>query len=162
MQPIDERAIRGAFVNASLRERNALTLPDGFDALEWARLDFLGWRDPKLPVVAYVVAELDDGLAAVLLRESDGRFRSRPQCSWCEDVLLPNDVTLFSARRAGHAGRNGNTIATMVCDRFECSKNVRMRPPTAFAGFDPDETRRRRIAVLRERVRAFVEEVRGA
>jgi hypothetical protein len=162
MQPIDERAIRGAFVNASLRERNALTLPAEFGQSRWERLDFLGWRDPKLPEVAYVVVELDDGPAAVLLREAERRFRSRPQCSWCEDVHLPNDVTMFSARRAGAAGRNGNTIATLVCDRFQCSANVRKRPPVAYTGFDVDAAVQHRIEVLRSHVRAFVTEVRGA
>lgn len=159
MLPISERAIRTSFLNASQRERTNLTLPDDFGTIDWSRRDYLGWRDPKLPGVGYVFAELDSGTVGVMLRESDGRFRSRPQCSWCEDVTLPNDVAFFSARRAGHAGRNGNTIATLLCDGFQCSANVRKRPPVAYAEFDPEVVVRQRIETLRANVRAFVQRI---
>ena len=45
------------------------------------------------------------------------------------DVNLPNDVTFFNARQAGPAGRNGDTISTLVCEKFECSINVRTPQP---------------------------------
>ncbi len=44
-----------------------------------------------------------------MFRKAEGKTRSRPQCSWCEDVNLPNDVTFFNAKQAGPAGRNGDT-----------------------------------------------------
>ena len=95
----------------------------------------------------------------VLLRQADGRIRSRPQCSWCEDVHLPNDVVFFIAKRAGKAGRNGNTLGTLVCAEFECSANVRKRPPTAYVGFDVEAARQHRIDALRTHVDAFLRRV---
>lgn len=159
MQPISEGALRASFVNVSQRERKELSLPTGFEETDWDRLDYLGWRDRKLPTLGYVVADLD-GPVGVLLRQTDGRTRSRPQCSWCEDVQLPNDVVLFSVKRAGAAGRDGNTVGTLVCSQFECSANVRRRPPMAYIGFDVDAARDGRIAVLRERAGAFVRDIR--
>lgn len=156
MHALTESAIRGSFVNASVRERKALVLPPDFDALDWERRDFLGWRDPKQPLLGYVVAELDGDLVGVLLRQAERSPRSRAQCSWCEDVRLPNPVVFFGAKRAGEAGRRGDTIGTLVCAEFECSHNVRRLPPPAYAGFDREAERGRRIDVLRERVAGFV------
>lgn len=160
MLPLTEKTIRSSFINASLRERNNLTLPPDLGDLAWDRLDYLGWRDRKIPNLGYVIVELDDALVGILLRQGDGKLRTRPQCSWCEDVHLPNEVLLYSAKRVGPAGRNGNTIGTLVCANFECSANVRKRPPVAYIGFDVEAARQRRIAALREHVQNFVRDVR--
>jgi hypothetical protein len=160
MRAISETDLRASFVNVSQRERSGLTLPAGFTSLDWDRLDFLGWRDSKIPSLGYVVAVVDDGRVGVMLRQAEGRARSRTQCSWCEDVQLPNDVVLFSARRAGAAGRNGNTVGTLVCANFECSANVRKRPPVAYIGFDVKAAREQRIGALRQHVAAFVRDIR--
>ena len=162
MQPIAERALRAAFVNVSQRERAGLTLPPGLDSLDWDRLDYLGWRDARIPSLGYVIVHLDGEPVGVMLRQADGRARSRPQCSWCEDVLLPNDVVLFSAKRAGAAGRKGDTIGTLVCSNFECSANVRKRPPVAYIGFDVDAARLQRITALQRHADAFVRDIRDS
>ncbi len=130
MLPLTDERIRASFINASLRERKALTLPE-LDDIRWGELDYLGWRDPKYPQLGYVVAELGGSAVGVLLRQSEGRTRSRPQCSWCEDVLLPNDVVLFVAKRAGDAGRKGDTVGTLVCSSSNalrtCASALRSR-----------------------------------
>ncbi|WP_022901288.1 FBP domain-containing protein [Humibacter albus] len=160
MLPVTEREMRACFVNASLRERNNLNPPADFDATPWDSLDYLGWRDRKYDGVAYVIAELDDGPVGILLRRAEARSRHRSQCSWCEDVRLPNDVVFYAAKRAGKAGRNGDTVGTLVCDGFQCSANVRWRDPAPYDGFDVDAARAQRIVALREHVAAFVERVR--
>ena len=160
MLPLDDRRIRASFINQTKRERASVTLPAGFADLDWERLDFLGWRDPKLPKVGYLVAEVDGELVGVMLREADGRIRTRPQCSWCEDVTLPNDVVLYIAKRAGASGRNGDTVGTLACAGFECSQNVRRLPPVAYLGFDVEAARARRIEALREHIVGFVQAVR--
>jgi FBP C-terminal treble-clef zinc-finger len=160
MHPISEGAIRASFINASQRERATLTLPPALGDTAWDRIDYLGWRDGKIPSLGYVIAHLDDAPVGVLLRQAEGRARNRAQCSWCEDVQLPNDVVLFSAKRAGAAGRNGNTVGTLVCSDFECSTNVRKRPPVAYIGFDVDAARVQRIESLRRHVAAFVRDIR--
>lgn len=162
MMPLTETELRASLINASLRERKSLALPPDFAALAWDRLDYLGWRDPKVPGIGYVIVWIDGSPVGILVRKSDGATRSRPQCSWCEDVHLPNDVAIFSTKRTGQAGRNGNTVATMVCARFECSKNVRTLPPIAYVGFDAQAARLARIETLGERVRSFVTDVRDS
>jgi hypothetical protein len=160
VQLISETTIRASFVNASVRERNGLTIPPGLDSLNFGRLDYLGWRDAKSSKLGYVVVELDGGPVGVILQQAEGRARNRAQCSWCEDVLLPNDVVLFSAKRSGAAGRNGNTVGTLVCAEFECNANVRKQPAMAYIGFDVEAARERRIESLGERVRAFARDIR--
>jgi hypothetical protein len=160
MLSITDALVRTSFINASLRERQNISLPPNFDELPWDNLDYLGWRDRKFPGLGYVVVQLEDAPVGILLRQAEGRIRTRPQCGWCEDVHLPNDVVLFSAKRAGQAGRNGNTIGTLVCSNFECSANVRKRPPTAYVGFDVEAARQGRIEALREHVTNFVRDVR--
>lgn len=160
MLPIDGARIRASFINASQRERAAVTLPADFATLQWDAFDVLGWRDPKLPKVGYVVTETEGGLVGVVLRQSEGRIRTRPQCSWCEDVTLPNDVVFYTAKRSGAAGRNGDTVGILACAGFECSRNVRRLPPVAYLGFDVEAARLHRIEALREHVAGFVQAVR--
>ena len=97
----------------------------------------------------------------LLLRERKGKMSTRPQCSWCNDVQLPNDVAFFSTKRAGQAGRNGDTIGILACANFECSANVRKLPSVAYIGFDVEAARQRRIEALGEHVRNFLRDVRN-
>ena len=155
MLPVSENDIRASFVNATRKELSDLALPAGFAELNWDRLDYLGWRDPKYAKRAWIVAPVADALIGVVLRQADADPRRRAQCSWCEDVTLPNDVVLYAARRAGSAGRKGDSLGTLVCMNFECSSNVRKLPPVAYLGFDVEAARLERIEVLRTRVAAF-------
>jgi hypothetical protein len=160
MQPLTEQQLKQSFVNTSLRERNSISIPS-LDDVRWDELDYLGWRDRKIDNVGYVVAWVDDEPVGVMLRTGNGRTRTRPQCAWCEDVHLPNEVVFFSAKRAGQAGRNGDTVGTLVCAGFECSANVRKRPPLAYVGFDVEAARQERIETLRFNVTRFVSAVRA-
>ena len=161
MSPLTDAQIRASFINASRSEQKNVTLPPDLDDLVWDRLDFLGWRDPKLPSLGWLVIELDGEPVGLLMRQAGTRPRTRPQCSWCSDILLPNDVVLYTTKRAGHAGRRGDTVGTLICENFECSKNVRTLPPMAYVGFDREAARDRRIETLQERVAGFVREARG-
>lgn len=161
MRPIDERTLRASFINASRKEVSDLTLPAGFADLDFDRLDYLGWVDPKLPRRSYVVAWVDDVATGVILQRAEQRVIARAQCSWCEDVTLRNDVQLYAARKAGPAGRKGDTIGTLVCTEFGCSKNVRVLPPLAYDGYDRELARELRILKLQEHVSAFIAAVKG-
>ncbi|WP_394768509.1 FBP domain-containing protein [Lacisediminihabitans sp.] len=161
MKQLTAADVRASFINTSLRERKAVTLPPEFETLDWTNLDYLGWRDPKLPTIGYVVTHLDEGPTGIMLRQSAGRTRSRAQCSWCEDVTLPNDVHYFTAKRTGPAGRAGNTVTTLVCANFECSANVRKLPPLAYTGFDRESARLKRIETLEQRSGTFVADIRS-
>lgn len=160
MLAITEKSLRASFVNASRKEVGDLSLPSDFETIDWDQLDYLGWRDPKIGRRAYVVVpSLDGDLIGILLRQADASPRSRAQCSWCQDVKLPNDVVLFTARRSGKAGRNGNTVGTLICEDFQCSRNVRMTPPLAYEGFDVEAARQKRIDGLQLRAAAFAAEI---
>lgn len=159
MLTLDERTIRASFINASRKEVSSLSLPTGFADIDFSTLDYLGWFDPKLPKRAYVVAEAGERVAGVLLQRGEQRTTTRAQCSWCDDVTLRNDVQFFFARKAGPAGRNGDTVGTLICENFGCSANVRRLPPLAYEGFDREHAREVRMARLREHVAAFVAEI---
>lgn len=156
MRPLDERAIRASFLNASRKEVSDLNLPAGFSDLDFERLDYLGWTDPKQPRRAYVIAWCDDEPIGVILQRAEQRLAARAQCSWCEDVTLRNDVQLFVARKAGPAGRKGDTVGTLICAEFGCSRNVRILPPLAYQGYDRELARDLRMLKLQEHVTAFI------
>jgi len=159
MRPIDERAVRASFRNASRKEASSLTLPPNFDELDFEQLDYLGWFDPKMPKRAYVIADVDGEFIGVLLQRTEQRTARRAQCSWCDDTTLRNDVQFFSARKAGSAGRNGDTIGTLICENFGCSANVRKLPPLAYEGYDRELAREMRMLRLHEHVTAFLNEL---
>jgi len=160
MLPIDERAIRASFRNASRKEASSLTLPPGFGEIDFSLLDYLGWSDPKMPRRAYIVAQRDDGGAvSVLLQQAEQRTLARAQCSWCEDVTLRNDVQFFAARKAGPSGRQGNTLGVLICANFGCSANVRRLPALAYEGYDREAARAQRIVRLQEHVQGFLREL---
>lgn len=161
MLPLTTATITASFVNASRKEVSDITLPEGFDSVEWADLDYFGWRDPKMSRRAYIVVPVGDEFVGVVLKQAEAAPRSRAQCTWCQDVKLPNDVVFYSAKRSGSAGRNGNTLGTLVCDEFQCSRNVRKPVPPAYLGFDVEAARELRIETLRERSAGFAADVRG-
>lgn len=160
MLPLSDARIRSSFINASRSERANVHIPSDLADIPWDRLDFFGWRDRVLTQVGYVVAEVDGEPVGLILREASTKARSRPQCSWCSDVELPNDVVLFTAKRVGDAGRRGDTVGTLVCENFECSRNVRRLPPSAYLGFDREAARDRRVELLRQNVTNFVTALR--
>ena len=159
MLAITENVIRDSLLNASRKEVSDLTLPVGFASLAWDRLDYLGWRDPKMSRRAYLVVPVDDGVVGVLLRQCEATPRQRAQCSWCQDVTLPNPVVFYSARRAGDAGRRGDTVGTLICEEFQCSTNVRKLPPMAYLGFDAEAARLDRIVTLQLHAAGFADAV---
>jgi len=161
MRPIDEREIRASLINASRKEAATLSMPADFADIDFDRLDYLGWVDAKHPRRACIVTEVDGVLTGALLQRAEQRVQTRAQCSWCEDVTLRNDVQFYAARLAGPRGRNGDTIGTLACAEFGCSRNVRMLPPLAYEGYDRETARELRILKLQENVAAFVREIRG-
>ncbi|NKY10677.1 FBP domain-containing protein [Cellulomonas hominis] len=156
MRPVTEPQIRASFVNCSRREAAQAVLPPDLASRDWDRLDYLGWTDPKNPRRAYVVTWLEDRPVGMVLRASDGATRRSAVCVWCEDVIATNEVSLFVAKRAGAAGRNGNTVGTLICADFACSQNARRRPTIVEAGDDAAAVVARRVAGLQERSARFV------
>jgi hypothetical protein len=160
MLPLSEKTIRASFTNATRKEAASLTLPADFDTIDWDRLDYLGWRDPKFEHRAYaIVPSLDGDPVGILLRHPRAAARKKAQCSWCSDTSIPNPVIMYSAKRSGESGRNGNTVGVLVCEDFQCSSNARRPPIPWHEGFDVEAERRQQIEELRLRVAAFAAQV---
>jgi hypothetical protein len=127
VDPLTAEEIRGSFVNSSRSVVKAMTLPTGFADLSWTDLDYLGWRDPKAPARAYLVVRRDSGTTGVVLTTTaSGRpRRGAGLCDLCNTARQVTDVALFAARRAGPAGRSGNTVGTYICADLACSLYLR-------------------------------------
>ncbi|SDU62404.1 FBP domain-containing protein [Jiangella alkaliphila] len=143
MKPITEGDIRRSFVNCSKGEAQRLAVPRDLDEQPWGDLDFLGWRAPGAPDRGYLVAERDDGgLVGLTLRaapKSARGFTTRSMCSLCLTTHTSGGVSLMTARRAGEAGRQGNTVGQYLCADLACSLYVRGRKKS-IVGAEIEET----------------------
>ena len=163
MQPLTEREIRASFVNASKGEVQRLNLPVALDELVWEGREFLGWIDPKAPLAANLVVPTDDhGLVGIVLRRNPsgaGPRRAR-MCSLCTTTHAGQGVALMVARRAGKAGRDGNTVGVDICASLECSSYARgLLPPPAMTTAHETLSVEERVARLRRHVLTFVDRV---
>lgn len=155
MHPLTEPDIRNSFINASRREAAQATLPD-LARVPWDRLDYLGWTDAKRPGTSYVALEVAGETRGVALRRSSPTgVRRKAMCAWCEDITATDNVTMFVAKRAGAAGRRGNTVGTLICAEFTCSRNVRRAPLVVEMGANASPEEREFWTALRiEELRA--------
>ena len=144
-----------------MAEAKAATLPGNLDLLGWDDLDFLGWRDAKAPLRAYLIAPSDTEPRGIMLRAPGSRMKGRisAMCALCRSSRPGPDICLFAARRVGPAGRNGDTVGTYICADLACSANVRTRKRTPNLEPDPGLSVEQRIENLRDRVDAFLTEV---
>ena len=127
MEPLSAEDIRRSFVNSSKSQVKKLALPPSFTELPWESLDFLGWRDGKAPNRGYVVVQRDAGVTgiAVSTQTSGAARRFAGLCDLCNTAHHVSDVALFVARRAGSAGREGNTVGMYICADLACSLYIR-------------------------------------
>jgi hypothetical protein len=163
MQPLTETDIRSSFVNATQGEAGRVTLP-GLHEVLWEQREYLGWRDARAPQRGYIVHWRDGKAVGVVLRAAETRMRSgfAAMCSLCQTQQPANQVSLFSAPRAGEAGREGNTVGTYICADLACSLTIRIAPPKYDMQPDPAEIVDRRISSLRSRLGAFTDSVLSA
>lgn len=160
MKPLTPSLIRGSFVNATVGEVERLPLP-GLHEMIWAEREYLGWRDPQAHQRGYLVHWRDDFPVGIMLRASE--FSLQPgisaMCSLCRITQPSNQVTLFSAPRAGQSGRDGNTIGTYICDDLACSHLIRMLPPAHPMQPPPAEILAARVDGLLGRVESFTADI---
>ncbi|MFJ5697237.1 FBP domain-containing protein [Arthrobacter sp. NPDC093139] len=161
MQAITPQQIRSSFINATRSEATKLTLPKNLDSQDWDNLDFLGWRDEKLPLRGYLVVPGQKGLTGIMLRAPEGGAKKNRSvlCELCRDVFSKEDVLLWVAKRAGQSGRDGNTVGTLICADFLCCENVRKEPPANEINPDPAAVVLRQIEGLQNRTSHFLNRV---
>ncbi|GGX90499.1 FBP domain-containing protein [Streptomyces fructofermentans] len=131
MRPLTEQDIRSSFINCSKGEAKRLATPRDLAERPWADLDFLGWRDPGAPDRSFLVTERGDGLVGVTLRfpSQQRGFLHRSMCSLCLTTHSGNGVSLMTARKAGTAGREGNSVGIYMCADLACSLYLRGKKP---------------------------------
>ncbi|MCJ1707712.1 FBP domain-containing protein [Microbacterium sp. VKM Ac-2923] len=158
MRALTEDEVRDSFVNATPDELRVLTLPHDFLLADWDHLDFLAWRDPRTRGRGYVITEHEGQPAGVVVRAADGQSRARSaMCNLCHTMQPGDQVSLFTARKAGEAGEHGDTVGTYICADLSCHETVRLAAPLA-----PSEIRAsvdRKIDGTKRRAEEFVARV---
>ncbi|MFJ6838283.1 FBP domain-containing protein [Streptomyces sp. NPDC091209] len=127
MRSLTERDIRASFLNCTRGEAERLATPRDLGQRPWDDLDFLGWRDPGAPDRGYLVTEREEGLAGITLRWPSSRrgLAHRSMCSLCLTTHPGGGVSLMTARKAGAAGREGDSVGVYICADLACSLYVR-------------------------------------
>ena len=156
MKELTESEIRSCFVNATKGEIDRMPLP-GLHEVMWDSREYLGWRDPGAPLRGYLVHWLGERPIGVILRASEIGLRHgiSAMCALCRTPQPSDQVTMFSAPKAGESGRNGNSVGTYICDDLACSIIIRILPAPHPMQPNPDEVLAKRTAGLVERVTAF-------
>ncbi|MEI3849690.1 MULTISPECIES: FBP domain-containing protein [Microbacterium] len=159
MRALTEDEIRASIVNADDDEIARIGMPHDLLLAEWDYLDFFAWRDPESPRRGCVVVEREGRAVGILLRSTDPSRARSGMCNICHTMQPGNQVALFSARRAGAAGRRGSSVGTYMCADLSCHESVRIVPPLA-----PNEIRAahhadRRLDGTHARLHAFVDSV---
>jgi len=141
VRALTEPLIRSSFVNCSRGEAKAITLPRDLADTPWDEREYLGWRDPKAPLRGYAVLWRDDEPLGIALRAAETTMSRRRSvmCLLCQSTQSGGDVCLFTARRAGQAGRNGNTVGQYVCADLGCSRRIRTEIPPWLRSRDPED-----------------------
>ena len=160
MQPLSPAEIRGSFVNASQGEIERIPLP-GLHEVIWGDREYLGWRDAQAHQRGYLVHWRDETPVGIVLRASEFSLRAgiSAMCALCRITQPSGQVSLFSARRAGQAGRDGNTIGTYICDDLACSHMIRVLPPPHPMQVPREELLAQRSESLLARVQDFTADV---
>ena len=159
MRPLTEAEVRASFVNADAEELRTMEMPHDFLLVDWDYLDFFAWQDPNASRRGYVLIPHEDRVVGIVLRATEpGRGRSG-MCNICHTMQPGNQIALLSARRAGEAGRRGDSFGTYLCADLSCHENVRLAHPLA-----PNEVRTHgqvdlRLDGTRRRMESFVSQV---
>ncbi|MGW6293890.1 FBP domain-containing protein [Streptomyces sp. NPDC055058] len=164
MRPLTEQDIRSSFINCSKGEAKRLAVPRDLGERPWADLDFLGWRDPGAPDRSHLVTERDGRPVGVALRFQPARrgFLHRSMCSLCLTTHPRGGVSLMTARKAGAAGREGNSVGAYMCTDLACSLYLRgLKVPEPGGRFEESLTVEEQIARTRGRLFAFLDTLRA-
>ncbi|MFG2679873.1 FBP domain-containing protein [Streptomyces sp. NPDC048392] len=162
MRALVEQDIRTSFVNCSKGEAKRLAVPRDLDQRPWHDLDFLGWRDPGAADRGYVVTDHGGHLTGVALRFQPARssYFQRSMCALCLTTHPRGGVSLMTARRAGAAGREGNSVGLYMCTDLACSLYLRgKKVPGNGTRFEESLTLEEQIARTLARLSAFVAKV---
>lgn len=158
MKPLTPETLRKSFVNTSKREAAEAVPLFKLDEIEWDKHEVLGWIDKSNPLLGFIVIEVNDEPVGIMLRASKTKPK-KTMCALCEDIVDLTDVKLFVAKRAGAAGRRGDTVGTLIHSSFKCSANARRKPNTMEGKADPEGFIARRVEALQVNSQKFAQRV---
>jgi hypothetical protein len=159
MRPLTIPEIRASMVNATEAEVERMPMP-GLHEMVWEEREYLGWRDPSLAQRGYLVYWRGDEPVGLVLRAATSPLRAGAAiCSLCNTGQPGGQVTLFSAPRAGAAGRRGDSVGTYICADLSCSLLIRIAPRHHEQIGSPGEVLARKARRLETRLDAFVTRV---
>jgi hypothetical protein len=162
MRSLTEHDIRDSLVNCSKGEAKRVAVPRDLDERPWDDLDFLGWRDPGAPDRSYLVTERGGRLVGLTLRLTSGHrgFLHRSMCSLCLTTHPGGGVSLMTARKAGAAGREGNSVGVYICTDLACSLYVRgKKVPQSTLRIEESLTLEEQIARATGNLSSFIDRV---
>ena len=162
MRSLTEQDIRSSFINCSKGEAKRLAVPRDLDQRPWGDLDFLGWRDPGAPDRSYLVTERRGELVGVTLRfpPSQRGFLHRSLCSLCRTTHPGGGVSRMTARKAGPAGREGNSVGLYMCTDLACSLYVRgKKSPESGSRFEESLTLEEQIIRTTGNLSSFLDKL---
>ncbi|WP_406193694.1 FBP domain-containing protein [Streptomyces sp. NBC_01017] len=162
MKPLTEQDVRNSFINCSKGEAKRVSLPRDLGERPWDDLDFLGWRDPGAPDRSYLVVEREGRPVGVTFRFPTSRrgFLHRSMCSLCLTTHPGGGVSLMTARKAGPAGREGNSVGVYMCTDLACSLYVRgKKVPDSGARFEESLTVEEQIVRTTGNLAAFIDKL---
>jgi hypothetical protein len=160
VQPLTEPLLRAAFVNCSKGEAQRAYVPRDLARRPWDNLDFLGWRDPGTLDRSYLAAEHGGRVVAVALRVAQRQARqpTRGMCSLCLSMHPGDGVALMTGRRAGRAGRGGDSVGVYLCSDLGCSLYVRgLRKPGTGGRLHETLTVEEQVERLHGKLTAFLD-----
>ncbi|MGW1952755.1 FBP domain-containing protein [Streptomyces sp. NPDC001920] len=162
MRPLTEQDIRNSFINCSKGEAKRLSLPRDLAERPWDDLDFLGWRDPGAPDRSYLVTERDGRPVGITLRFTTAQrsLLRHSMCSLCLTSHPRGGVSLMTARKAGPAGREGNSVGLYMCTDLACSLYLRGKKiPEAGPRIEESLTPQEQIARATGNLAAFLDQL---
>jgi hypothetical protein len=161
--PLTADAVRRSMINCSKGDAKRMTVVDAVVGADLDEVEYIGWHDPRMPQRAYVVSRHDGEVTGVLLRPAAGAgARRAAMCALCRTTHTDGDVSLFTAPRAGAAGRDGNSVGTYICGDLACPTTTRLeRAPRPTVRPDLSRPVDERVAGLRARLDGFLAAVRA-
>jgi hypothetical protein len=163
MTTLTADAVRRSMINCSKGDAKRMTVVDTVVGTDLDDVEYVGWRDPRMPQRAYVVSLHEGAVTGVLLRPAAvGGPRRTAVCALCRTTHTDGEVSLYTAPRAGAAGREGNSVGTYICDDLGCPTTTRLdRAPSPRVVPDLSHPVAERVAGLRVRLDGFLAAIRG-
>lgn len=163
MLDLTDKALRRSMINCSRGDAERMTIPAGVLEVDLGSDAFVAWHDPKMPQRAYLIAHHEGTLTGILLRRATAPAHRRVAvCALCRTTRKNGDVSLYTAPRAGAAGRAGNSVGTYLCDDLDCPEVIRWEKGTTSVvpelGIPVDE----RAEGMARRLDGFLATVRRA